>query len=49
MVEAIQAYRQAIALQPDSHDARANLIHSLVFVCDWATRDEDFATCVQPL
>ena len=30
-------------LRPEFPDAFANLVHSLVFVCDWSNRDNDFA------
>ena len=41
--EAIACYRKALELRPYFPDAFSNLIHSLVLVCDWKTREEDFA------
>jgi len=41
--EAIACYRRALELKPDFPDAFANLVHSLTFICDWRTRDTDFA------
>ncbi|KAG5191098.1 putative UDP-N-acetylglucosamine-peptide N-acetylglucosaminyltransferase [Tribonema minus] len=43
VAEAIGCYRKALALKPDFPDAFANLVHSLNFICDWSTRDADFA------
>lgn len=43
VLQAISCYRKALALRPDFPDAFANLVHSLVFVCDWSNRDQDFA------
>ena len=40
--EAVACYRKALELKPDFADAFSNLAHSLVFVCDWTTRDRDF-------
>lgn len=42
VVDAITCYRKALSLKPDFPDAFANLVHSLVFICDWRTRDLDF-------
>jgi protein O-GlcNAc transferase len=41
--DAITCYRQALSLRPNFPDALSNLVHTLVMVCDWRTRDEDFA------
>ncbi|CAN0531319.1 unnamed protein product, partial [Ectocarpus sp. 8 AP-2014] len=43
VLQAIACYRKALSLRPDFPDASANLVHSLVFVCDWSNRDDDFA------
>lgn len=43
MVQAISCYRKALELRPDFPDAFANLVHSLVFVCDWSSREQNFA------
>lgn len=40
--EAVACYREALALRPDFGSAFADLAHSLVFVCDWTTREHDF-------
>lgn len=42
--DAIHCYRQALALRPNFPDAFCNLVHSLVLICDWSSRDTDFAT-----
>lgn len=42
VVDAITCYRKALSLKPDFPDAFANLVHSLVFICDWKTRELDF-------
>jgi protein O-GlcNAc transferase len=42
--DAITCYRQALALRPNFPDAFCNLVHSLVLICDWSSRDADFAT-----
>jgi protein O-GlcNAc transferase len=34
---------RALQLKPEFPDAFANLVHSLMFICDWSTRSEDFA------
>mmetsp|Transcript_41710 Transcript_41710/g.96443 ORF Transcript_41710/g.96443 Transcript_41710/m.96443 type:complete len:999 (+) Transcript_41710:300-3296(+) len=44
--EAITCYRKAIELKQqmegkDFPDAFANLVHSLLFICDWESRDEN--------
>lgn len=49
MVQAIACYRKALSLRPEFPDAFANLVHSLVFVCDWSNRDADFAALKQML
>lgn len=40
--DSIQLYRKALELRPNFGEAIANLTHSLVFVCDWKTREDDF-------
>lgn len=49
VVQAIACYRKALVLRPNFPDAFANLVHSLVFVCDWSNRDKDFATLKEML
>jgi protein O-GlcNAc transferase len=49
IVEAIKHFKHALTLKPDSAEALANLAHSLVFICDWNTREEDFAKLSQML
>ncbi|CEG49920.1 probable udp-n-acetylglucosamine--peptide n-acetylglucosaminyltransferase sec-like [Plasmopara halstedii] len=39
--EAIGFYRKALTLRPHFPEAFANYFHSLVFICDWKTRQED--------
>ncbi|DAZ95244.1 TPA: hypothetical protein N0F65_002356 [Lagenidium giganteum] len=40
--DAITCYRKALSLRPNFPDAFANYFHSMVFICDWQTREEDF-------
>nr|CCA22532.1 predicted protein putative [Albugo laibachii Nc14] len=40
--EAIACYRKALFLRPNFPDAFANYFHSMVFICDWETREKDF-------
>jgi protein O-GlcNAc transferase len=40
--EAIRFYQDALELKPNFDEAFCNLIHTLVFICDWTTREEDF-------
>eukprot|EP01138_Halocafeteria_seosinensis_P000326 gb/GECG01000337.1/.p1 GENE.gb/GECG01000337.1/~~gb/GECG01000337.1/.p1 ORF type:complete len:1380 (+),score=163.53 gb/GECG01000337.1/:1-4140(+) len=40
--EAVVCYRKALELKPDFPDAFSNLVHSLVLVCDWRSRRQDF-------
>ncbi|GAB9468547.1 Acetylglucosaminyltransferase [Globisporangium polare] len=40
--DAITCYRKAISLRPNFPDAFANYVHSMLFICDWESRDEDF-------
>lgn len=42
IAEAIDNYRAALRLRPQFPDAFSNLVHSLVFICDWSNRSEDF-------
>lgn len=42
IAEAIENYRAALRLRPHFPDAFSNLVHSLVFICDWSNRSEDF-------
>lgn len=49
VLQAITCYRKALSLRPDFPDAFANLVHSLVFVCDWSNRDRDFAALKEML
>lgn len=44
---AIENYRHALELKADLPEAIANLVHTLVFTCDWRTREEDFARLSQ--
>lgn len=48
-MQAIACYRKALTLRPEFPDAFANLVHSLVFVCDWSNRDKNFAALRQML
>jgi len=41
--EAIEAYRTALDLKPDYHDAFCNLVHVLQSVCDWTDYEERLA------
>lgn len=43
LVDAIELYKKTLALRPEFGEAIANLTHALVTVCDWRTREEDFA------
>lgn len=45
--DAITCYRKALSLRPDFPDAFSNYVHSLVFICDWRSRDEDFKKLTQ--
>lgn len=45
--EAIRCYKQALIYKPDLPDAFANLVHSQAFICDWSTREQDFAKLSQ--
>ena len=47
LIEAITYYRQALQIKPHFPEAFCNYIHTLVFVCDWNTREEDFARLSQ--
>jgi hypothetical protein len=47
--EAVVCYRKALELKPYFPDAYSNLVHSLVLVCDWKTRNEDFASLAKLL
>ena len=40
--EAIVFYRRALGVKPDMPDAYANLVHSLMCVCEWGHRTELF-------
>lgn len=42
--DAITCYRKAIALRPNFPDAFANYFHSMMFICDWTSRDADLKT-----
>ena len=46
---AVSNYRTALELKPDLPEAIANLVHTLSFICDWKTREEDFARLSQML
>ncbi|KAJ0393390.1 hypothetical protein ATCC90586_012241 [Pythium insidiosum] len=39
--DAITCYRKALSLRPNFPDAFANYFHSMVFICDWQSREED--------
>lgn len=41
--EAIGLYRRALTCKPDFVEAFCNYVNSLLFVCDWAERDENLA------
>lgn len=41
--EAIACYKKALELAPDFSEAFANLVHSRLFICDWSSREQDFA------
>jgi hypothetical protein len=46
---AITNYRTALSINPNQQEAIANLTHTLCFVCNWTTREEDFARLSQLL
>ena len=45
--EAIAAYRQALALRPDSPNVFCNLVHSLQMICDWTEYDGRMAHLIR--
>ena len=44
---AVEHYRKALELKEDLPEAVANLTHTLLFMCDWTNRDNDFARLSQ--
>ncbi|TMW57793.1 hypothetical protein Poli38472_014396 [Pythium oligandrum] len=45
--DAITCYRKALSLRPNFPDAFANYFHSMLFICDWQSREGDLKKLVQ--